>query len=1833
MSADKLQEIDVFISSPSDLGQERRKLYDMFLALNTDPAYQGRFKFKPFIYEAEVQQEDLQGMGWQEYINLFGQNISHTHLVIGMLWSRLGLTLSNFINPITGRPYRSGTEYELSTAYGAQQNHGLPFISFYRCNRPISLPSDEGNREEQQRQLQLVHDYVQEMQDENVIPSPLLTFQDADDLCQQVHEALTRLLPEIKSRLNSTERFDSLILPALPSDFVARQAECDQIADATQRNHITVLHGLPGQGKTVLARALCDYPSIRSAFPDGIIWATIGQQADRARVMREWIFQLHGNLSITDDTAVIHEELLRCLQDKSVLMVLDDVWDTLDARLLTADLGLSCHVLITTRMSKVLPEITAIELGPMSQLDSRDLLRKASKRRTLDAAQYDEIASRLGNLPLALKIVGARLAQYSWDEISQQLQSDKFADLAAGQRNVFLSLDASVRFLPVDQQRRYHELVIFPPKDPIDEVVVARLWKATAQMTEDAAHYLYGLFQSLALIQNNGTLHDLQIDYLHASMLPDEQKRLHATLISTYGPIDSWGNLTDDDGGYGWRRLAWHNFQADRHDAVRTLLFNASYLQNKIRRMKSASLDADFSLLPNDSAVTLLAKITRLSRSVLDAAPEQLPNQIRGRTRSELFNQVHHWPEWPQPHFQLQSASLNQAGKNMALVMAHQQTVSKSVLSRDGLTILSASRDSTLRLWDARTGEIIHTLQGHTAGVSDCSFNSDERYVLSGSQDHTLRLWDVQSGECLHIYQGHTDEVTSCAFSPNGLYILSSSKDGTMRLWDTQHGGISRVFQGEGGWVLNGVISSHHHYVYSVATNAIQVWDMQDGRLIHTLQSTSDALSSFAFSPDSRYALSASNDTMWVWDLQNAAQLHACSGGSALVTACAFSADGHYALSASGERFGWNAGGHGSVLRLWNVQTGECVQTFHQRHGGLVRDLTFSPDGAYALSASEDNDVRLWSVPTGECLQIFSGHSAAVTTCAFSPDGKHALSTSEDGSIRLWDLQGEQSSDTADRHTYDVYACAFSPDGHYAVTASRDYTLRLWDAQTTDCLQVFQGHTNVVSDCAFSPDGRNVLSASYDATLRLWDISTGRCLQVMQGDAFPVNACDISPDGRFFLSGCGNTNSGGATAYLFDAQTGDIVHTFTDHPSYVYGCLFSPDGRWAATVSADVRLWDVQTGECARTFPGSDPIAFSPDGLSLLTTFEDRTFLWDIENRRCLRSFAADINPVNICAFSPDGRFVLTDGRENVLKLWDAGTGDHLHVFSGHTKTLTDCEFSPDGRFVLSASTDNTLRMWDVQTKQSVMTWQADNPIWCFAYHHGGPTVVVGDSGGSTHILTIKQTPLHPVESSVPRIPITTNGADRTMLPLETIPIERAPRLFKPSGYYIAEGNELFQFGLYEEAILAYDNALSSTKNDARILYNKGVTLTRLGRRPEAETLFHEAAGVDPTLLKTHSGIEPITEGFTWETPPIAVMKQSQLLNPEDAKKQVEEMLRVINVAREAERAQYELGAKLAAQDSYEEALKAFEKAGSRPEVLRNRALMLYFLKRYDEALALYDKILQDNPGDLISSNSKGIVLSLLGRHDEALAMYEQILRRDPTDNHALSAKGKILIDRGRYLDCIPVYDQLLRHDPDDVNAFFYRGCALINVNRFEEGVESLNQALRRDPKHILAYYNKGIALNLLKRNEEALVAFDQALTLNSQEGGLYRNKGKVLAALKRYDEALAAFNKALQLDSQDAVSLREKGTVLAELKRDAEALSSFEQAIQLNPNDADALLRKGIVFLNTHRYAEALPMFEQVIQAVPKFAFGYQCKGDALRALGRNDEAERAYAEARALT
>jgi WD40 repeat protein len=129
----------------------------------------------------------------------------------------------------------------------------------------------------------------------------------------------------------------------------------------------------------------------------------------------------------------------------------------------------------------------------------------------------------------------------------------------------------------------------------------------------------------------------------------------------------------------------------------------------------------------------------------------------------------------------------------------HASLVEALATSPDGRLLTSASRDKTARVWDLQTGGLMHTLTHRTRDpipaewdpdarrwkrpLAAAAFAPDGRMVATGGADRVICLWDVATGGPMNTLTGHRGAVTDLTFSSDGRQLASASTDGSVRLW------------------------------------------------------------------------------------------------------------------------------------------------------------------------------------------------------------------------------------------------------------------------------------------------------------------------------------------------------------------------------------------------------------------------------------------------------------------------------------------------------------------------------------------------------------------------------------------------------------------------------------------------------------------------------------------------------------------------------------------------------------------------------------------------------------------------------------------------------------------------------------------------------------------------------------------------------------------------------------------------------------------------------------------------------------------------------------------
>ena len=454
---------------------------------------------------------------------------------------------------------------------------------------------------------------------------------------------------------------------------------------------------------------------------------------------------------------------------------------------------------------------------------------------------------------------------------------------------------------------------------------------------------------------------------------------------------------------------------------------------------------------------------------------------------------------------------------NMITFQADMQGARSLAFSPDGKTLASGSNDGKIKIWDVETGKN-SSLAGHADAVRSIVYSPDGTKIASAGtySDHTIKLWDAVTGN--HIHTMHSNNIMSIAFSPDGTQIVSGGgpqpqESGRIKLWDVRTGRKIATLSGHARDVQSVAFSPDGTQIVSGSEdNTIKLWNVSSHTATATLEHTN--FSTVAFSPDHTIFASTTDASrserkkIKLWNVATGRNIHTLEGHTDTVQYLTFSPNG--ATLASGA---WNG-----EIKLWNIATGQNTDTLTGHRG--IQSLAFSSHGTMLASGGQDGEIKLWNVATGQNIDILTGPRDQISSLAFSLDGETLASGARNGEIKLWNIATGQNTHIKDKgsaylvfspdgtilasnkyvwnvrtgqsiHTFDdtnVSSLAFSPDGTIlAVGSARK--LKLWDIKTKEWVVPLDGHTNFIRYISFSLDQTTLLSGSGDGTVLLWDMS------------------------------------------------------------------------------------------------------------------------------------------------------------------------------------------------------------------------------------------------------------------------------------------------------------------------------------------------------------------------------------------------------------------------------------------------------------------------------------------------------------------------------------------------------------------------------------------------------------------------------------------------------------------------------------------------------------------------------------------------------------------------
>ncbi|KAL5335434.1 quinon protein alcohol dehydrogenase-like superfamily [Aspergillus crustosus] len=341
----------------------------------------------------------------------------------------------------------------------------------------------------------------------------------------------------------------------------------------------------------------------------------------------------------------------------------------------------------------------------------------------------------------------------------------------------------------------------------------------------------------------------------------------------------------------------------------------------------------------------------------------------------------------------------------------------------------------------------------------------------------------------------------------------------------------------------------------------------------------------------------------------------------------------------------------------------------------------------------------------GRCsIRTFKGHTNGVMCLQFEDN---ILATgSYDTTIKIWDTDTGEELRTLRGHESGIRCLQF--DDTKLISGSMDRTIKIWNWRTGECLSTYTGHRGGIIGLHF--DASILASASVDKTVKIWNFED-KSTFLLRGHTDWVNAVKVDTPSRTVFSA-----SDDCTVRLWDLDTKTCIRTFHGHVGQVQQVVPLPrefefeyhdaecENDNLSTISGDIEPPSLQASmglepnsayaQSSVFGPGFENGRAAPPRYMVTSALDSTIRLWETTTGRCLRTFFGHLE--GVWALGADTLRIVSGAEDRMIKIWDPRTGKCERTFTGHSGPVT-CLGLGDSRFA-TGSEDCEVRMYSFQS-------------------------------------------------------------------------------------------------------------------------------------------------------------------------------------------------------------------------------------------------------------------------------------------------------------------------------------------------------------------------------------------------------------------------------------------------------------------------------------------------------------------------------------------------------
>lgn len=729
--------------------------------------------------------------------------------------------------------------------------------------------------------------------------------------------------------------------------------------------------------------------------------------------------------------------------------------------------------------------------------------------------------------------------------------------------------------------------------------------------------------------------------------------------------------------------------------------------------------------------------------------------------------------------------TLIQGGKQSILLKHPFSPIVRAIFSFDGKNIITGHQNGKLCFWDLQ-GKLIKTIDGHVVSILSLTFTKDGKKLLSICEDGKV-IVRTPLGQVVQELQTNKTSLpilNAAAFSSDGNRLITGYWSDDLRIWELKPKNLQE-FQVTGGIVSSVAVSGDEKWILT-GSNAgqLSLWDSARTTVKIFKHVGSKAITALAFDQSGKKIL-AGNELGLIHEWDHTGKLlngHIMGRIS----------DKKVVFLAYHPKESWiiTANENGKVLIL-DAKTWQEIREFKVEGISEIYYTALAPDGQTLLISGAGRNALEVNLE-GKPLSGLRGQWGKIRSSSFSHNGNMLLTADDDGKTLLWSRDGKviQKLDSI----ADPQAVAFSKDDQAAIVVGKDFVytfgidgklikkskINTWEEtkisthhetqmqltpnarnfvsyagrvtrlQKLDgtLVKSYSGHTHAPTYARFTPSGK-IFTASKNEWI-VWDKKLPSKVIVPPTKTKGMMCMDVSKDWSKIIvhefEDQSTKKDSNDQIKLLDLN-GNLIKSFkapVGNAMFERFIKFSPDEKLFINggvhpFPGKMTLTDMND-QLIHTFvhpAGFSTGTFSPDGKTILTGGRDgNVILWKL-NGEIVLELKGHRGEINSVCFAPDGQSVLTGANDGSAILWDL-KGNILQKFKGH-KGVNQVAFAPGGKSIfMGCSSENELVIhWNLNG-QIIKQYEIGNlRVTSFDFSADGKKLLIGGWNGDLEVIVI----------------------------------------------------------------------------------------------------------------------------------------------------------------------------------------------------------------------------------------------------------------------------------------------------------------------------------------------------------------------------------------------------------------------------------------------------------------------------------------------------------------